>query len=461
MRNRNRVAICSMVFMSIGLCSPSTACVIYPPVAVSFPDPAFWPVDALGHVDIEIDGSGSYDTDPGSPECCDWGIDYHDWSVWATCGSGWITWYCNFPYEPERSCVHMRFTCPGRHYVWQWVTDLGGTQSEETQSYVWAFDISASLSQSVIGVGDTATLTMNYSPYNLPGYEKLTLNPWSVGVIEVLQGAQVVIGGADTNEIWALPGPSTVTVKGVTASPIQGVLYLQFWPDGATSPPCTTYNGNSVSVSVVGVYQIEVYASQWYQVTGGTITVLQGAKYTFRATPNPPGTIWPPQRPVWMLNGNQIGAAGDTSVELTFDSVGTKTLTAKCGSADPGGTVTINVILPVLNTVEYRQNHVLYNVATPEYQRNPSQNEPGCWTVGTRAEARVTFWHSSALTYPTGNIVVRAETSGDSYNIEDWGDSAPSTLGTNWTSSVITCVAEGTMNGTVQYRDYSAQWKYK
>jgi len=220
-------------------------------MAVTYPDPAFWPVAAMGHESLEIYGGASYDTDPGTPTCCDNGIDYHDWSVEETCGNGWIEGYYTYPNEPERKCVLVQFDCTGKHKIWHTVTDFGGTPSDPTLSYAWVYDISASLSQSIIAVGDTATLTMEYSPSNLPGYKKLILTG-GVGAVEVLEGALTVISQADTSETWQLGSrfdPGLVTVKGISAC-YQATLSLQHTADGYTFLH-PNYNGNSVTFKIL------------------------------------------------------------------------------------------------------------------------------------------------------------------------------------------------------------------
>jgi hypothetical protein len=213
------------------------------------------------------------------------------------------------------------------------------------------------------------------------------------------------------------------------------------------------------SVTVMEVSNLEVYPNDYYgwcTIYGGsTITVLKGAKYTFKAV-TPSGT-WPAGEPHW---SGIVSGTGQT-IDVSFTNSGTYTLTAKCGSYDSGKTVTIEVIEPILNTVDYRQSHSIYNVYSPEYQRDPYRNEPACWTKGSLAWVKVTFWHSKNLTYAVNNIIVRAETSGDSWNIADWGDSEPSTFSTLWPSDEIQCIAEDNINGQVEWRDYSAQWKYK
>jgi len=159
------------------------------------------------------------------------------------------------------------------------------------------------------------------------------------------------------------------------------------------------------------------------------------------------------------------GAASGTgeTIEVTFDSEGSETLTAKCGCCENGKNVTITVVKPEVDAVTYGGgNHQICDVSPPEYSRSPAKNEPACWTINSAAVADVSFWHSQALSYATGNIVVRAETSGDDgFDVGDWGDSAASTFGTSWPSDNITCALEGTICEVIHYHDYNAQWKYK
>ena len=219
--------------------------------------------------------------------------------------------------------------------------------------------------------------------------------------------------------------------------------------------PGTPYNGDSVTVTVVGVYQIEVYASQWWDVTDYTITVLNGTKYTFRAKPLPVGSAWPSQRPVWTLNGNSIGSPGDTSVEVTFDSAGTKTLVAKCGSTDPGKTVTINVIVPQPDQISFVDNnedeeHNIYGVTDPVWKRVGSPNDPASYTKSKRMKVNAKFWASASLTYPTQ---VKVDGSGFS---ED-----TSVIFQSWPSETTEHVADSNLVDYIATQSVSITWTYK
>jgi len=120
MRNRNRVLICGMAFMSIVLSPPSTACVNDPPTACYQWYPVCWPLAGIGAGDYaKACGGNSYDFDNGSPHGFDNGITWHDWSVNATCGSASIVNYGG----TTHGCVYLSFDCVGRHDLYQQVTD--------------------------------------------------------------------------------------------------------------------------------------------------------------------------------------------------------------------------------------------------------------------------------------------------------------------------------------------------
>ncbi len=313
---------------------------------------------------------------------------------------------------------------------------------------------------------DLVQINLSYEPASLTGYAKLEspsggqyhLRVWTSPTKGI---NNMIIGGSDEKEVWPIGSmPSTLWVEGYSAG--TAYLWLLFTPDQQDYPG-GTYNHDPVKFTVVQVDRIEVYANDnWNDITGNTIVLLRGTRYSFKALPSPDGANWPSGTPVWKLNGNTI-ASGDDTIEVTFDNEGTQELRAMCASGGQmgGKTVTIEVIQPILDTVDYKISHQIYNVSSPEYQRDPYRNEPACWTKGALAWVKVTFWHSQNLTFPTEGILVRADTSGDYWNIADWGDSGPSTFGTSWPSDEIQCIAEDNINGQVEWRDYSATWKYK
>jgi hypothetical protein len=109
----------------------------------------------------------------------------------------------------------------------------------------------------------------------------------------------------------------------------------------------------------------------------------------------------------------------------------------------------------------------LHNVVEPELQRDPAHNGPACWIRGVRATAQVRLWHPLNLTFATDGIVVRAETSGDYWNIADWQGMEAVRVphdyagDLTWPSDPIICQAEGNINDSVQRRDYTARLRYK
>jgi len=271
------------------------------------------------------------------------------------------------------------------------------------------------------------------------------------------------LAGGSKIKVWESATKGTlVTLPKIYATPTE--LPKELWVEGVE----TSSTARDITLALqcggfddrirVTVFKldIEIYTNgSWHNVTDDNITVLNGTKYPFRAILDPVLDTWPSDKFSW--SGAATGS--EQTVEVTFDSTGSRTLTATFYSCSRN--VTINTIQPELNTVRYAITHPIHNVLSPQYQRDPYRNGPACWTMGAQAMAHVTFWHSQNLTFPTDNIVVRAETSGDYWNIADWGDSSPSTFGTPWPTDEILCMAEGHINNQVEYRDYSAQWKYK
>ena len=89
----------------------------------------------------------------------------------------------------------------------------------------------------------------------------------------------------------------------------------------ATASICDGKSSKLKQVTIVGVDRIEInYAgSEWYDVTGETIVVLKGTKYTFKAFICPPGANWPENSPVW----SGVASGTGETIEVTFDSEGT------------------------------------------------------------------------------------------------------------------------------------------
>jgi hypothetical protein len=343
MNNTRRIkAFAVMFILALGTAASAYNDV---PVPIITPSPAFFPLAQFNAgVKGEVSGGGSYDPDNGSPECCDRGITWHDWFFWPSAtGVSCSNSIC--------SAARFLYSSVGKKYAFLQVTDddYPAATSDSAQCNVWVFNISASLSQSVIGVGDTATLTMNHSPSNLPRYEKLTLNTLAAGVIEVLDGAQTVISGADNSQTWALPGPSTVTVKGCSASPVQAILWLQFTPDGSTFPG-STYNGNSVTAKVVGVQKVVKAGTN---DDGPLYVVCADDTIQLQAIPYPSGPF-PDSRPSWWWMSEPAGAMGEVTPSIGSDIVtvsglnvpGEYVIRATSGMTDVGDEITIIIPPP-------------------------------------------------------------------------------------------------------------------
>jgi len=272
------------------------------------------------------------------------------------------------------------------------------------------------------------------------------------------------IAGGEKVKVWGNPTkegtPITLPVSWTSRDSIPYYLWVEGVQISSTPRDITLaleYAGFEDRIRLtVFKLDVEIYTNgSWHNVTDDNITVLNGTKYPFRAILDPELAPWPSDKFSW----SGIASGSNQMIEVTFDSIGSQTLTATFCSCSRN--VTINTIQPELNTVRYAITHPIHNVLSPQYQRDPYRNGPACWTMGAQAMAHITFWHSQNLTFPTENIVVRAETSGDYWNIADWGDSSPSTFGTPWPTDEILCMAEGHINNQVEYRDYSAQWKYK
>ncbi len=123
----------------------------------------------------------------------------------------------------------------------------------------------------------------------------------------------------------------------------------------------------------------------------------------------------------------------------------------------------IRAIKPSLYTATYGGgNHAISDLGTPEYSVPDSRTGgTAAWTMGANALVNANFSCSSNLSQAESGVKVRAETSGDEYNIGDWGDSSTATWSTTWPCPSMTCVSEAAIDDDVQYHDYSAQWKYK
>ncbi|MCK4794682.1 MAG: hypothetical protein KAV87_63720 [Desulfobacteraceae bacterium] len=230
---------------------------------------------------------------------------------------------------------------------------------------------------------------------------------------------------------------------------------------------------NACTVTVVKVDKIKIeYApGSWDDVTGDTIVVLKGTKYTFKAFPNPASASWPANSPVWS------GVASGTSeeIEVTFDSAGTYSLTAKCGPYDTGKKVDIEVIVPQIDEVKFVDaSGVEWNDIYDGSDRwrmgrtgQTAENDPGCFVKNKKTAVRIKFWHEKSLSYTT-EVKVWGDV--DWWDEDTTGGNYPGTtsaptmdFGTSWPSpsSGHVIVSPGTIQDFVHRDSVDIEWRYK
>lgn len=399
---------------------------------------------------VSFDGSSSYDPDGSSLTYC--------WSF----GSG-----AHLVYGADTATPTCTYTTAGSKTVTLTVTDCDScincdpktnkTSDPKTLTLTVVAVSSVTASPTNVCVGQNATFTAVSNPSGKPMNCLQWQRRWKDATSQTWGQWETVQSSAN---------PQTYS----SSSP--GYCEYQ-----ARNGSGDTWKSSS-TVTFVGVDKIEIDASGWDDVTGETIVLMQGTKYQFRATPTPSGASWPANSPTW--SGIKTGT-GET-IDVTFTDAGGFELKASCcGGCEKK--VTINVVTPVVDAVTYGGGNFLLTryqeklndpgeyevvaVEVPQYKRDPSTTgipayraNPACWKVGSDATATVKFWYNEQLSYPAPDIVVRAETSDDGFNIGDWGDSTATTWAVNW-STTVECTSEMTIDDTVQLQDYTAQWKYK
>jgi hypothetical protein len=219
--------------------------------------------------------------------------------------------------------------------------------------------------------------------------------------------------------------------------------------------PCSN-GAKSVTVVEVGVIEINYTAGSWDDVTGETIVVLMGTKYTFRAKPNPTGASWPSGSPVWSGAASGTGA----TIEVTFGSEGAKTLTVKCGCCENGKNVTITVVKPQPDEVSFVDNnpgeeHDIYNVADPVWKRVNNPDNPVSYTMNVKVKMQAKFWAVSNLTYATP-VHIDVETTGGA----SWAANTGMTFG-GWPSELSTHVSDACIWNCIYGSTNDATWQYK
>jgi hypothetical protein len=275
-----------------------------------------------------------------------------------------------------------------------------------------------------------------------------TEEPWPDPVTHTWSGAGTFEPTTGTSVTWTPPTTAGEYIINVTAtdSPLHD--------DSLDNPDPT----DSVTVYVVEVDKIEIeYApGSWDDVTEETIVVLKGTKYTFKAFPNPSTASWPANSPVW----SGVASGTGETIEVTFDSSGIKTLTAKCCCDNEGKTVTINVVIPEpdqIYFVDYTigEEHNIYNVTDPVWKRVNNPDDPASYTKSKRIRVRAKFWASENLTYVT-NVHVDVVSPG-LYTFVHHASAAfwP------WPSESTFHNSDGLLENTIGSLNLNLEWSYR
>ena len=231
------------------------------------------------------------------------------------------------------------------------------------------------------------------------------------------------------------------------------------WDTTGTKTVTASIDDCSISkqkqVTIVKVDKVLINANGgWDDVTGDTIVVLQGSKYTFKALPEPSGS-WPSGAPVW---SGVTSGTGET-LEVTFANSGSYTLTVECGCTDPGKSVIIDVIVPQPEQVSFVDNnpgeeHDIYGITDPVWKRNDPCCYPTSYTMGKHDKTESKFWATKGLTYSTdvhvGLTIDSAAFTNDT-----------SVTFQNWPSETVTNVSADPLPNHIAYVGGAGNWIYK
>jgi len=171
-------------------------------------------------------------------------------------------------------------------------------------------------------------------------------------------------------------------------------------------------------IYIQAVKSIEMYAPQdgWTCLASrsvtGSITILKGTKYEFRAVECNMGKDWP-TGPTWS------GVASGTGETITaeFDTTGSHTLTCKCGPDDSGVTVDIEVVEPSVAVISFidasgvNNQHNIKDIQGPQWtwdsERTPSvESKEVAYTKDTKISLAATFDLKGAQYIPDVSINV-------------------------------------------------------
>ena len=239
---------------------------------------------------------------------------------------------------------------------------------------------------------------------------------------------------------------------------------------GGTTITCTDgINTKQVKIYVVAVSVISIKHGEasYSPVTGQTIVVLKGSKYTFKASRYPSSVPWPSGAPDW--SGAASGTGEETTV--TFNTTGTQTITAKC-CCGTGLFVTVKVKEPEVYRVGFSGDHTLYEtpadyngwgdgttlISDPVFDSEANDYNAVCVTKNSDS---VSLWKvrvkiDEALTFPTKIKL-------DATGTVEWDDSEEVTFSGTTTSSDASLNIAG--NITDQVYEYVASfnisWFYK
>jgi hypothetical protein len=256
-------------------------------------------------------------------------------------------------------------------------------------------------------------------------------------------------------------GNTTTTLSGLS---LPGYYFVK--------AKCCTGIGDVIPVIAVDVGSIEINysGSNWDDVTDQNIVVLKGTKYDFKAIKTPAGASWPSGPPVWS------GAASGTgeTINVTFATVGSQTLTAKCCSESTGKQVTIEVKEPTPYQIGFGGDHTLYKAPTgwdgwadgvdpsgeitdPVYDSDTSDNCDVCVTKnsGSVSLTNVKLKVDEALTYTTQIDI-------DTTGTEDWDESTGVSFSGTTSTATTLSITGNIIDEVKRYNaTFQTTWKYK
>lgn len=276
-----------------------------------------------------------------------------------------------------------------------------------------------------------------------------------IGDVTATGGCTATASGNTVNvTMGSTPGEITVKVNWTYSDPNKGSC-----PKTATG-----------TFTAVGVKNIEITENgAQNDVTGKSITVIKGTKYTFTAKPDPSAASWPSTYPKWEGKGIDISAATGNKIDASFPTQGNdNTLTAKCsgtGSDAEMKDVMIAIIKPEVTKISWVDSHRLMRhedyteIANPVWEKTydgeVTRNYPGAYTMGKNASAKLSITAPTAATYKTGVYIrgKRANNDGLEFTAEevvfsDWSQS-PTLKSTKLKATVN---LYDTLDTTWQYR---------